>query len=43
VIDRRPDCGVLVALEPTVRFEKNSAPKSSVGHFVNYILPYRKY
>jgi subfamily B ATP-binding cassette protein HlyB/CyaB len=43
VVDRRPDCGVLIALEPTVKFEKEEEAKSSIRHFINYILPYKKY
>ena len=43
VVDKRPDCGVMIALEPTVKFEKEEDAKSSIRHFVNYILPYKKY
>ena len=43
VVDRRPDCGVMIALEPTVKFEKEEEAKSSIRHFVNYIMPYKKY
>ncbi|EWY37247.1 hypothetical protein N825_21190 [Skermanella stibiiresistens SB22] len=43
VLDRRPDCGVLILLEPTVKFEKEEEAKSSIRHFINYIIPYRKY
>jgi subfamily B ATP-binding cassette protein HlyB/CyaB len=43
VVDRRPDCGVMIALEPTVKFEKEEEAKSSIRHFINYILPYKKY
>jgi len=39
----RADAGVVVALEPTVAFEKEEKPKSSIGHFVSYILPHKKY
>jgi subfamily B ATP-binding cassette protein HlyB/CyaB len=34
---------VMIALEPTVKFEKEEEAKSSIRHFVNYILPYKKY
>ncbi|QQP93677.1 peptidase domain-containing ABC transporter (plasmid) [Skermanella sp. TT6] len=43
VLDRRPDAGVLIALEPTVKFEKEEDAKSSIRHFINYIMPYKKY
>lgn len=39
----RPDAGVVVALEPTVAFEKEDKPKSSIWHFIAYILPHKKY
>jgi len=39
----RGDAGVFVGLETTLSFEKEGPPKSSIGHFVNYILPHKKY
>ncbi len=38
-----PEAGVLIALEPTQRFERQEAPKRPIQHFINYILPHKKY
>nr|MBS0021702.1 peptidase domain-containing ABC transporter [Gammaproteobacteria bacterium] len=37
------DRGVFIALEPTLRFEQKAVPKKPIYHFVNYILPYKRY
>lgn len=38
-----PQRGVFIALEPTQRFEQKEVPKKPIYHFINYILPYKKY
>ncbi len=35
--------GVLIALDPTQRFEQQEVPKKPIYHFVNYILPYKRF
>lgn len=35
--------GVFIALEPTQRFEQQEVPKKPIYHFINYILPYKKF
>lgn len=35
--------GVYIALEPTQRFEQKEVPKKPIYHFINYILPYKRY
>ncbi len=42
-VTAEPDRGVFIALEPTQRFEQQEAPKNPIWHFINYILPYKKY
>lgn len=38
-----PGRGVFIALEPTLRFEQREPPPNPLRHFVNYILPYKKF
>ncbi|MBF0188876.1 MAG: cyclic nucleotide-binding domain-containing protein, partial [Magnetococcales bacterium] len=38
-----PDVGVLIALNPTIKFEQIEPPKRPILHFVGYIWPYKKY
>ena len=38
-----PDCGVLIALNPTLKFEHSVPPKWPIMHFVRYVLPYKRY
>lgn len=37
------DRGVFIALEPTLNFEQKAVPKKPIYHFINYILPYKRY
>ncbi|MGF1612411.1 MAG: peptidase domain-containing ABC transporter [Gammaproteobacteria bacterium] len=37
------DRGVFIALEPTLSFEQKAVPKKPIYHFINYILPYKRY
>lgn len=41
--DTGPDQGVIVALDPTQRFEVKSVPQKPITHFLNYILPYKRF
>ncbi|MCB1754650.1 MAG: peptidase domain-containing ABC transporter, partial [Gammaproteobacteria bacterium] len=41
--DTEDDQGVLIALEPTQRFEQQEVPKKPITHFLNYILPYKRF
>lgn len=44
VVDKRADCGVFVAMEPTQRFEMDGAKKTNpIFYFIDYILPYKMY
>ncbi|MDO6461249.1 peptidase domain-containing ABC transporter [Granulosicoccaceae sp. 1_MG-2023] len=38
-----PERGVLIALDPTQRFEQQAVPKKPILHFINYILPYKRF
>lgn len=38
-----PDVGVVIALDPTMAFEQLEPPKKPINHFINYMLPYKKY
>ena len=42
-VDPDPGRGVLIALEPTQRFEQRQPPKKPIYHFINYMLPFKKY
>ncbi|CAK0750373.1 Peptidase C39 [uncultured Gammaproteobacteria bacterium] len=43
-VDRRPDAGVFIALEPTERFESGGAKKANqLSYFLAFILPYKGY
>ncbi len=37
------ESGVFIALEPTQRFELKEKVKRPIEHFINYLLPYKKY
>ena len=41
--DTEKDQGVLIALVPTQRFELKEVPKKPITHFLNYILPYKRF
>ena len=38
-----PESGVFIALEPTQKFELKEKVKRPIEHFLNYILPHKKY
>ncbi len=38
-----PESGLLIALEPTQRFEVGEAPVKPIMHFLHYILPHKKF
>jgi len=43
-VDKRPDAGVFLALEPTQRFETEGVKqKNPLSYFLAYILPYKKF
>ncbi len=37
------DTGVFIALDPTQKFLESEPPKKPILHFLNYILPFKKY
>ncbi len=41
--DAGEDKGVLIALDPTQRFERREVPKKPIYHFLNFILPYKRF
>ena len=42
LVDKRPDAGVFIAMEPTQRFETEGVKqKNPLSYFVSYIMPYR--
>ena len=44
VVDKRPEAGVFIALEPTQRFETEGVKqKNPLSYFISYILPYKMY
>ncbi|MBF0284680.1 MAG: peptidase domain-containing ABC transporter [Magnetococcales bacterium] len=42
-VEQSPGTGVLIALDPTVKFTQLEPPKKPILHFLGYILPYKKY
>lgn len=38
-----PNVGVVIALDPTVEFMRLEPPKKPIYHFLDYILPHKKY
>jgi ATP-binding cassette subfamily B protein len=38
-----PGRGVFIALEPTLKFEEREPPPNPLRHFVNYILPHKRF
>lgn len=44
VVDKRPDAGVVISMEPTQRLELGGQKKKNpIHYFLNYILPYKGY
>jgi ATP-binding cassette, subfamily B, bacterial HlyB/CyaB len=44
VVDKRPDAGVVLSMEPTQRLEMGGQKKGNpINYFINYILPYKGY
>jgi len=41
--DTQEDQGVVIALDPTQRFELKEVPKKPIVHFLNYILPFKRF
>ena len=37
------DTGVAIGLNPTMAFEQGQPPKKPLYHFINYMLPYKRY
>ncbi len=37
------DAGVVIGLDPTMVFEQREPPKKPLYHFINYMLPYKRY
>lgn len=43
-VDKRPDAGVFIAMEPTQRFETEGVKqKNPLSYFISYIMPYKIY
>ena len=42
-VETEADKGVLIALNPTQKFEHSEPPKHKIMRFVRYMLPYKKY
>jgi subfamily B ATP-binding cassette protein HlyB/CyaB len=38
-----PQVGVAIGLDPTMKFEQQTPPKKPIYHFINYMLPYKKF
>lgn len=38
-----PDVGVVIGFYPTMKFEQQEPPKKPIHHFINYMLPFKKY
>lgn len=45
VVDKRPDAGVVLSMEPTQRLEVGPIKKGGnpIQYFINYIMPYKAY
>ncbi|MCK5296416.1 MAG: peptidase domain-containing ABC transporter [Alphaproteobacteria bacterium] len=43
VAETNPEHGMFIAFEPTQAFEQKEPPKNPYMHFINYILPHKKF